>query len=230
MITTNQIKTTLSALCLALFFSFSNSAVASDLNDKALANSAMGMEYKMSPNSPIGIQLTNVYNQGVAQLLGLKKKDVLVGIGNQPITLNNLTQVLKSQTSGENIKLRVERNNQMVILDATMPAIFKRSDSPAFLGIETGKSGKENVLGVEVMSVLKGSTAKEAGIKKGDLIIGLDNDPVVANNLSEIIKSHHAGDIVTVRIQRGGNNLLIKTVLSKKSIDTNGSTKVFTQL
>ncbi len=233
--TTNQIKTTFSALMLMFIFSMSASAFSSisnsnDLTDKALAHTTLGMEYKTSPNSPIGIELTNVYNESVAQLLGLKKKDILIGIGNQPITLDNFNQVLKTQSAGENITLRVERNKEMVVLQTTMPAIYKKSASAAFLGIETGKSGKDNVIGTEVMSVLKDSRAKEAGIKKGDIILGLDNTPIVANNLSEVMAQYNAGDIVTIRIQRDNESILIKTVLCKKVESEVGSSRVFTRL
>ena len=70
-------------------------------------------------------------------------------------------------------------------------------------------------VGIYVRGVIKGSGAEEAGIAPEDVIISLDNVRTeTMSQLSELLKQRKVGDIVTVRVVRGGNTLEMKVTLT----------------
>lgn len=83
--------------------------------------------------------------------------------------------------------------------------------------------------GVYVESVTSNGGAREAGIKSGDVITRINNNPVTTNaELLEIIGQHNPGDIVSVTVNRDGKlqqmdvglrNLDGTTELTKKTDD-----------
>ena len=76
------------------------------------------------------------------------------------------------------------------------------SDSAAYLGVEinTNFTG-----GAYISSVTEGGPAEKAGLKSGDIIVSFDGNKVAGyDDLVSAIKSHKAGDTVTVGIYRNG--------------------------
>ncbi len=62
--------------------------------------------------------------------------------------------------------------------------------------------------GVLVQDVLAGTPAEKAGIRAGDVILGVDGKEVnAANEIQTIIAEHKPGDVVAVKIFRGGNTI-----------------------
>jgi serine protease Do len=60
--------------------------------------------------------------------------------------------------------------------------------------------------GVLVQDVLPGTPAEKAGIKAGDVILSVDGKDVnAANEIQTIIAEHKPGDVVSVKIFRGGS-------------------------
>jgi len=69
-------------------------------------------------------------------------------------------------------------------------------------------------------SVVKGSSADIAGIKKGDIVLEVNNKRVdTTNTLAKLIRQYLPGDIVTLKVLRGEEELLIEVVLGEKSSD-----------
>ena len=75
-----------------------------------------------------------------------------------------------------------------------------------------------NDLGVVVMQMTRGGVADKAGIRPGDLIIGLDGEKIrSADELSSTLADHEVGDRVTFHIQRDGKNIDVKMKLPGKT-------------
>ena len=72
--------------------------------------------------------------------------------------------------------------------------------------------------GAVVADVPSGTPADKAGLKKGDLIVGID-DYIVHDAISLIvlIRSHQPGDAVTLRVRRDGETLTVRIVLDGKA-------------
>lgn len=71
--------------------------------------------------------------------------------------------------------------------------------------------------GVYVENTVKGSTAEQKGILKGDIILKIDDKEInTMNELKEYIYSKNPGDEVTLLVKRNGINKNIKIILGKK--------------
>lgn len=81
------------------------------------------------------------------------------------------------------------------------------------------KLGIEQTQGFYINKVTKNSGAEKAGIKKGDIIISLDNKKVNGfSDLTSYINTKRPDEIVNVSILRDGNKKTIPVKLSKKEL------------
>jgi serine protease Do len=68
--------------------------------------------------------------------------------------------------------------------------------------------------GVYIAEVIPGSSAEDAGLKAGDIIIGIDSNPVEnVAELQELIARKHPGDKVRITFRREGTEQKASTVL-----------------
>lgn len=70
--------------------------------------------------------------------------------------------------------------------------------------------------GVFVSELIDGGAAKDAGIKKGDVIVGIDGQSVRSvNELQEKVGSRDPGDTVRVKVKRGKKELVLNMKLKE---------------
>jgi len=68
--------------------------------------------------------------------------------------------------------------------------------------------------GVRVESVVPGSSAEEAGVEAGDVLVGLDGRDITdLRSYSEALKGHQPGDAVVVAVERDGERLELDATL-----------------
>ncbi|MBE6856228.1 MAG: trypsin-like serine protease [Ruminococcus sp.] len=73
-------------------------------------------------------------------------------------------------------------------------------------------------MGIYVVDVVEGSTAEFAGIKSGDVIIGIQGESVsTAEELNEIKNQYKAGEEITLTITRDGEDIEISLILQEKT-------------
>jgi membrane-associated protease RseP (regulator of RpoE activity) len=78
------------------------------------------------------------------------------------------------------------------------------SVSGVFLGVRT-QDATGSPSGAQVLTVVSGSPAEQAGLKAGDVITAVDGSPVTtAAQLAERIRAHQPGDQVTLTYTRSG--------------------------
>lgn len=173
----------------------------------------LGLEYSaFKDNNKIGLSISNVFTNSVGEALGFQKDDILIGIGNQPIVLASLQEGLNLYKAGDDVLLRIERNGRYQEIIAKMPSMNGKSNDKGVLGIGAIALAEKDMVGATVMFVKKQSAALYAGV---------DNQPIVGNNLSAIMSNYRAGDVVLLRIQRSNMLLMINTVLGKESNENN---------
>lgn len=101
-------------------------------------------------------------------------------------------------------------------LNEKVLAIKAFADQAAFGGVRLGVFTKENVKGAEVNKVIDSSAAFKAGLKTGDIITKVDETPISdPEALARTIRSHHPGDVVTVRYLRGTGEQTTKVTMEK---------------
>jgi serine protease Do len=72
-------------------------------------------------------------------------------------------------------------------------------------------------VGVYVTDVSQGSGAEQAGVKNGDILVGMDGKEVkTINDMDSIKKSHKVGDTVSVTIIRQGNKKDLNLTFSEE--------------
>jgi len=85
--------------------------------------------------------------------------------------------------------------------------------SRGWLGID----GERHADGALVRAVKAGSPAERAGLRPGDVIVGIDGDPVAS--MAEVVvrlRAQRPGDVVTLRIERAGRDLELPVTLGEK--------------
>ena len=72
--------------------------------------------------------------------------------------------------------------------------------------------------GIDVRMVLPATPAEKAGIKAGDIIVGIDGQQINdRSDLSAAIGTHQPGDTVKVEVQRDGQNVELTATLGTAS-------------
>jgi membrane-associated protease RseP (regulator of RpoE activity) len=99
-------------------------------------------------------------------------------------------------------------------------------DGGAFLGVHAEEITKENMgryamreaRGVGVLQVVKGSAAEKAGLKKDDVILRFDSEPVTnVRKLNRLVSEASADQTVRLTISRGGAEQEVSVTLSKRT-------------
>jgi len=81
------------------------------------------------------------------------------------------------------------------------------------IGVQVATGGKGG--GVRVREVVPESGAADAGLRKGDVILALDGQPLRdVTHLRQLVGRHVAGDTVTLTVRRGEETLEVRVTLS----------------
>lgn len=105
----------------------------------------------------------------------------------------------------------VERDWRRWVIDQPTIELGIRPERAA-LGIRTTENGTND--GVMVTDVMRGSAAAEAGLRKGDIIVSLNDRPTRSiRDMHKIIAARDTGDQVLVRARRDGSYLTFTVVL-----------------
>jgi putative serine protease PepD len=92
-----------------------------------------------------------------------------------------------------------------------------RSPSGVFLGVTT-RNATGDAQGAEIMSVVRGSPAAQAGLRDGDVVTAVDGTAVTnASDLIQQVRSHEPGDQVTITYSRDGNSSEAQVTLRTRS-------------
>ncbi len=84
-------------------------------------------------------------------------------------------------------------------------------------------------MGAYVESVTAGSAAEKAGLKVGDIIIGLDKYEIEQyEDLSSALKKYRAGDEAVLTVYRNGKTLTLDVVFDAKSVEETAATETET--
>jgi putative serine protease PepD len=121
------------------------------------------------------------------------------------------------------------QNIGFAIPDATIESLLKQLKAGesvvnhgAFIGVEiTTETASLKAeyhfsvsTGAVVMSVISGTGAAAAGVKQGDIIVGINNTTIGgAQDVSSVTSSLRPGDVITLHIVRGSKHLDLKVTL-----------------
>jgi S1-C subfamily serine protease len=162
---------------------------------------------------------------GVRTYTDVVQTDAAINPGNSGGPLVNLAgQVVGINTAGAN---QAENIGFAIATNAARPIIHEAANNPsapvAYLGVTTQDVSPSLALqfglavqsGALVIDVVPGGPADRAGIRQGDVIIGLDGKDVTdSTSLRELILSHRPGDDVAIGVvSPGGQEQTITATL-----------------
>lgn len=102
----------------------------------------------------------------------------------------------------------------LTFVDAPPPQMA--SGTRAYLGTIPDMTGEPG--GVRLSGVSAGSPADAAGLKAGDILVGIGADTVAnLNDMQNALVKHHPGDTVILRVRRGDQTLELTAVLGRRS-------------
>jgi putative serine protease PepD len=90
------------------------------------------------------------------------------------------------------------------------------------IGANVNTGGVEND-GAEVIEILSGKPADDAGLEEGDLVVAVD-DTIVTDGIGLIvaIRSHQPGETITLRAERDGREVTVDVTLDAEVDDGDG--------
>ena len=82
-----------------------------------------------------------------------------------------------------------------------------------FLGVQA-QGGEGSGDGVAVQAVTPGSSAEAAGLRVGDRILAIDGTTLASiEDLAQEVQKHAVGDVINLRVRRGGETLTLSAIL-----------------
>ncbi len=175
----------------------------------------------LSLNRPSGVFVDRVLKDSPAERAGLKDKDVILMIEEEEIMKSNQVQaIIEKKNPGDTIALALLRKGREINIDVTLglretPGIEINNNNErkefSELGISCEDLTREKAVeldytgkqGAYVAKVEKWSPAEEAGIRKGDIIIEIDD--ISINNKSDfqtVISQLESGTVALFTIIR----------------------------
>ena len=151
---------------------------------------------KLELDRPIGALITSIFDGTPAAEFGLQKGDVIVAINGEAIkNVNHLRAKVAMYKPKTTISISILRDGQTQDISVTLSERSARvvqhgKDSEGYVDLWKGlsvqnltadlaeKLGHTSDEGVLIAGVTPGSVAAKAGLRKGDLILEVENQPV----------------------------------------------------
>jgi S1-C subfamily serine protease len=146
-----------------------------------------------------------------AEKAGLQPFDYIYGIGEDRAGKEDgITTLLKKYKPGDKVTLHLIRKGKPLAVEATLGRSSDFRETPRssqanpFLGINRHPDNKDEAIGVRVYA-LNNSTAREMGLKDGDLITSINGNPMVDwTDISTAINNMKVGENIVVEYERDG--------------------------
>lgn len=162
-----------------------------------------------------GAVISRVESGSAAESAGLKAGDIVTAI-NKVMVRNSadLRNKIGLLRVGESVDLTILRKGKEMSLQATLakrmaPRLQGGDLSPLLDGVVLGQAVRNTqASGVEIISVRSGSKAADAGLRKGDIIVSVNQEPVAGlDDFSAKVKPDAAQ--LLINVLRNGSALFI---------------------
>lgn len=194
--------------------------------------------------SKTGLLITEVVQGSPADDANLHEEDVIIEFAGQPVELADaFTKLVRNSEAGKEIKIAIMRDGERKEIMVTLaPRKTPKSYSYAWSGEPMRFFGSHQRLGVQahslnadlagyfnvkeeggalVLEVDEDTPAEKAGLKAGDVITKIDEEPVDSpSELMRALSDYEAGDEITITYIRHGKTATSKATL-EESEDAN---------
>lgn len=177
----------------------------------------LGVQVKRDAGA--GVLIEGVDPVSPAAGAGLKPGDVILEAeGNALIDEIAFREWLHACGPAQSVGLRLRRagviSNVTVVLESVSHPL-KTSNERVYLGVNYAEPGD---LGALIENVSKDSPAAKAGVRKGDILVRLDDVPVSTTaTLPDLLTEKRPGDLLTLSVLREGASLALTAKLGVSS-------------
>lgn len=161
-----------------------------------------------------GAFISEVLPDSAAAKAGLKAGDVIVGLNGQRITsFSELRAKVATTGAGKEIELTYlrdgkEDSTKVVLQSDEQAQTSAKSLIPALQGAEFNNYDEKGVKGVVIAKIEKGSPAEARGLRKGDIIVGVNR--LAVENIGQLRKIMESKpSAVALNIFRDGSNFYV---------------------
>ena len=183
------------------------------------------LKEKLGLTETKGALVADVTKGSPAEEAGMKRGDVIVSFDGQPIKeMGELPFVVAATPVGKRVTVEVLRKGRKESLtvkvgkldDGMRPGEREEEESDLGLVVEeitpelARRFGLREAGGLVVVHVERGSSADEAGLRQGDIILEIDQKPVrgLADYRTEI-RRYKKGDTILFLVKRGNSSLYL---------------------
>ncbi|WP_120513401.1 Do family serine endopeptidase [Photobacterium salinisoli] len=162
-----------------------------------------------------GAFVNQVMPGSAAEKAGLKAGDIIVSVNDKEIrTFSELRAKIATLGAGKNVDLGVLRDGKekefsVTLQEAEMSNLKADHLHESLAGAEfSNTTADDNTKGVKVTKIDPQSLAARYGLKEGDIIIGLNRQPI--GNLGQLRKALDSKpSVLALEIKRGNNELYL---------------------
>lgn len=157
-----------------------------------------------------GAFVNEVVPDSAADKAGIKSGDIIISIDGKKISsFGELRAKIATMGAGSKVKLGIFRDGEEIEVTVTLQEAQAAADSSAISEIFTGAALSNCDEGVEVTDVEARSPAAALGLRKGDIITGVNRSKVESlSDLRELLKDNK-GEVSALRIKRGDATIFI---------------------
>jgi len=183
------------------------------------------LKQKLDLKDERGALVADVTSGGPAEKAGIQRGDVIVTFDGKEIKeMSELPYVVASTPVGKSVAVEVIRKGKKKSFEVKIAELKEDKEAPVVaeakpkLGMtvedltpELAKNfGLSDAKGVVVVQVEDGSSAAEAGLKAGDVILEIDQAPVKdVKDFNRKIEAYKAGDTILVLAKRRGATVFL---------------------
>lgn len=156
-------------------------------------------------------------NNGVVELIEADSPAEKIGIrlGDQIVSINDskilnrteFREKMRTFFAGDDVTIQVKRAKQDFRFTTKLKALsspFQVTNNRVVIGVQLGDAKDD---GISLNRVTENGPAEKAGLKSGDLLIKVDNQPVTNQiQLQTILSQHQAGQSLPVLYRRDGKD------------------------
>lgn len=148
---------------------------------------------------------------GAAAEAGIQSGDVILSVNGSSIaSFSELAALVSSMGQGKTITLGIIRDGEQMDVDVVLGSkeleVTAESIHPALEGAKLAVSSQP--AGIEIAAVEKGSPAARIGLEEGDVIRGVNRQPVASMSDFRSIIEDTSG-VIALNIERAGSSLYL---------------------
>jgi len=198
----------------------------------------LGVYLDSDDHGQTGVRITRLIRGGGAADADLQAGDVIVAVDGKPVrNSHEIARAKEGFAVGETIAVTYLRGDEQQTATVELragegrPMVLNSHSADTkrgFMGVYTDevradqarKLGLDSQQGVYLEGIVPGSGADQAGLKKGDVVMGIDGRNLdAAYELSDALSDHPPGDTIIVSYWRGGRSRQTDLVLTERILN-----------